>query len=196
MGCCRPLSDSEADRMEAHCRGPEELALIRMLRKTVYRSSEIASLRVGDLWDGRQVKDHVAVKRKHMKMQVARKPVPIGAEVKHALLCWFMQLQQSGFLKPDTPLWLSRKCKTILQGWSRKTIWRKVKEIADRAGVLGHIGCHSFRKLFCVRIYEGCNRDLMATRKAMGHKEVSSTQAYLEGIFDDADIEDLILRAA
>jgi hypothetical protein len=30
----------------------------------------------------------------------------------------------------------------------------------------------------------------------MGHKEMSSTQAYLESIFDDADIEDLILRAA
>jgi hypothetical protein len=43
MGCCRPLSDGEADSMEAHCRGPEELALIRILRKTGYRSSEIAS---------------------------------------------------------------------------------------------------------------------------------------------------------
>jgi len=30
MGRCRPVSDSEADSMEAHCDGPEELALIRL----------------------------------------------------------------------------------------------------------------------------------------------------------------------
>jgi hypothetical protein len=38
MGRCRPVSDSEADSMEAHCDGPEELALIRFFRHTAYRS--------------------------------------------------------------------------------------------------------------------------------------------------------------
>jgi site-specific recombinase XerC len=131
-----------------------------------------------------------------MKKQVSRRPIPIGAELKKALLCWFMQLQQSGLLKPDTPVWLSRKCKTIMQGWTRETIWRKVKAIANRAGILGHVGCHSFRKLFCIRIYQASDRDIMKTKEAMGHKQVGSTQVYLESILNDADIDDLILRAA
>ena len=44
MGRCRPVSDSEADAMESHCDGPEELALIRFFRHTAYRSNETSSL--------------------------------------------------------------------------------------------------------------------------------------------------------
>ena len=57
-----------------------------------------------------------------------------------------------------------------MQGWTRETLWRKVKAIANRAGVLGAIGCHSFRKLFCVRIYAASGRDIMKTASAMGHR--------------------------
>ena len=67
MGRCRPVSDSEADAMEAHCDGPEELALIRFFRHTAYRSNETSSLVVSDLWDGHQVKDRVQIQAKHMK---------------------------------------------------------------------------------------------------------------------------------
>jgi hypothetical protein len=43
MGRCRLVSDGEADTMEAHCEGPEELALIRFFRHTADRSNETAS---------------------------------------------------------------------------------------------------------------------------------------------------------
>ena len=49
MGRCRPVSDSEADAMEAHCQNPQELALLRFFRHTAYRSNETASLLVSDL---------------------------------------------------------------------------------------------------------------------------------------------------
>ena len=196
MGRCRPVSDSEADSMEAHCQGPEELALIRGFRHTAYRSNETAALVVSDVWDGHQVRDRVQIQARHMKKKVSRRPIPMVPELKKALLCWFMQLRQSGLLKPDTPVWLSRKCKTVMQGWSRETLWRKVKSIADRAGVLGAIGCHSFRKLFCVRIYDASGRDIMKTASAMGHRQISSTQQYLDSIVLDADMDELILKAA
>jgi hypothetical protein len=44
MGRCRSLSDSEAESMKAHCRTPEELALINFLEHTGYRSRETSSL--------------------------------------------------------------------------------------------------------------------------------------------------------
>jgi integrase len=196
MGRCRPVSDGEADSMEAHCQGPEELALIRFFRHTAYRSHETASLTVGDLWDGHQLRDRVQIQAKHMKKKVSRRPIPLVPELKKALLCWFMQLQQSGLLTPDTPIWLSRKHKTKLQGWKRETLWRKVKAIAERADVRGAIGCHSFRKLFCVRIFEASGKDTMKTASAMGHRQISSTQQYLESIVLDADMDELILKAA
>jgi hypothetical protein len=59
MGRCRPVSDSEADAMEAHCDGSEELALIRFFRHTASRSNEAASLVISDVWDGHQVRDRV-----------------------------------------------------------------------------------------------------------------------------------------
>ena len=68
-----------------------------------YRSNETASLVVSDLWDGHQVRDRVQIQAKHMKKKVSRRPIPIVPQLKQALLCWFMQLQQSGLLKPDTP---------------------------------------------------------------------------------------------
>ena len=34
-----------------------------------------------------------------MKKKVSRRPIPIVPELKKALLCWFMQLQQSGLLE-------------------------------------------------------------------------------------------------
>jgi hypothetical protein len=71
MGRCRPLSDSEVDSMEAHRQGPEELALIVLLRETGYRSNEVASLTVDDLWDGRQIKDRGQVKADNMKKKVS-----------------------------------------------------------------------------------------------------------------------------
>ena len=83
-----------------------------------------------------------------------------------------------------------------MQGWSRETLWRKVKAIANRANVLGAIGCHSFRKLFCVRIYDASGRDIMKTTSAMGHRQISSTQQYLDSIVLDADMDELILNAA
>jgi integrase len=71
-----------------------------------------------------------------------------------------------------------------------------VKAIAGRAGVLGAIGYHSFRKLFCVRIYDASGRDIMKTASAMGHRQISSTQQYLDSIVLDADMDELILKAA
>jgi integrase len=196
MGRCRPVSDGEADSMEAHCQGPEELALIRFFRHTAYRSHETASLTVGDLWDGHQLRDRVQIQAKHMKKKVSRRPIPLVPELKKALLCWFMQLQQSGLLLPGTPVWYGRKSGSTAKGWDRATLWRKVKAIADRAGVLGAIGCHSFRKLFCCRIYHASGKDIMKTASAMGHRQISSTQQYLDSIVLDADMDDLILRAA
>ena len=135
MGRCRPLSTDEIESMKAHCPSPRDHAILSFFERTAYRAAETASLKVKDIWDGHQLRDRVQVRREHMKKGVGRRPIPLHSELKQALLCWLMQLQQSGLLKPDTPLWLSRKRQARVYGLSRETLWRVIKSIAVRAGI-------------------------------------------------------------
>lgn len=195
MGRCRPLSTDEIESMKAHCPSPRDRAILSFFERTAYRAAETASLKVKDIWDGHQLRDRVQVRREHMKKGVGRRPIPLHSELKQALLCWLMQLQQSGVLKPDTPLWLSRKHKTKLYGLSRETLWRIIKGIAIKAGIQGHIGCHSFRKTFALRAWKNSNHNILKVQEALGHQEISSTQAYLKGAFEDAEIDALFLAS-
>ena len=195
MGKCRPLSTDEIELMKAHCSTPLERALLAFFERTGYRSSEAASLRIKDLWDGSQIRDRVQVQARHMKKHVGRRPIPIHSELRKALVIYFMQLQERGWLKPEVPLWLSRKCKSIVHGLKRESLWRIIKKIASAAGIKGHIGCHSFRKVLAVRTYELSGRNIMAVKAVLGHRQLSSTQAYLNGILSDDAIDALFLAS-
>jgi integrase len=171
------------------------MAILVFFERTVYRAAETASLKVKDIWDGHQIRDRVQVQAKNMKKGVGRRPIPLHSELRQALVCWLMQLQQSGLLKPDTPLWLSRKHKTTMFGLARESLWRVIKGIAIKAGIAGHIGCHSFRKTFALRAWELSKHNILKVQEALGHQEVSSTQAYLKGAFEDAEIDALFLAS-
>jgi integrase len=132
-----------------------------------------------------------------MKKKVGRMAIPIHPDLRHALTRWLAKLQQFGYLRPGVPLWLSRKHVARIFGRARETIWRLVRQAAIRAGVdPDRVGCHSYRKRFCVRIYTDTARDTEKTRRITGHKALSSTQQYLQSITDDAELEAIILRAA
>jgi integrase len=130
MGRCRPLSTAEIEAMKAQCRSPRDRAILSFFERTGYRAAETASLKVKDVWDGRQIRDRVQVRREHMKKGVGRRPIPLHSELRQALVIWLAQLQQSHLLKPDTPLWLSRKHKTTLYGLARETLWRVITDLA------------------------------------------------------------------
>jgi integrase len=199
MGKCRPLSSDEADAIKAHTHDLGDRCLLIVLEKTGYRASEIASLKTEDVFDfsSKTIKPRLQVKAANMKKGVSRMAIPIHPDFRQALVLWLAQLQQFGYLRPGVPLWLSRKHIAKLYGLARETIWRVVGQAAIRAGINpDRTGCHSFRKLFCVRVYQETGQDLIKTQRIMGHKEVSSTQTYLQSIADDADLEAIILRAA
>jgi integrase len=156
---------------------------------------ETASLKVKDVWTGSQLKDRVQVRKTAMKRGVGRRPIPLHSELKQALLVWLMQLGQSGLLKPDTPLWLSRKHVSKMYGLSRETLWRVIKGIAMKAGIQGHIGCHSFRKVLALRAWELSGHNILQVQALLGHTQVSSTQVYLQGALEDAEIDALFLAS-
>jgi integrase len=52
---------------------------------------------------------------------------------------------------------------------------------------------HAMRKTFANRVYHQLNHDLVKTQRAMGHKNINSTVAYLS--FVEAEIDAAILAS-
>jgi integrase/recombinase XerD len=99
-------------------------------------------------------------------------------------------------LRPGVPLWLRRKHVAKLYGLARETIWRIVRGAAIKAGVNPErVSCHSYRKSLAVKCWNLSGKNIMAVKEALGHKEVSSTQAYLDSIMSDDAIDALFLAA-
>jgi integrase len=198
MGKCRPLADSEIEAIKGHTPDVRDKAILIALEKTGYRANEIASLRIEDVFDfsSQTLKPRIQVKVQYMKKKQGRRSIPLHPELRQALTIWLAKLQQSGFLRPRVPLWLSRKHVAKLYGLARETIWRIVRGAAIKAGVNPErVGCHSYRKSLAVKCWNLSGKNIMAVKEALGHKEVSSTQAYLDSIMSDDAIDALFLAA-
>jgi len=53
-------------------------------------------------------------------------------------------------------------------------------------------GTHSLRKSFARKVYKNCEHDINLTRAALGHREISTTQKYLD--VDAGDVDAPVLR--
>jgi integrase len=58
----------------------------------------------------------------------------------------------------------------------------------------GQLDTHCLRKTFANAVYEANHHDLPKTQKALGHRNINSTVAYLS--FREEDVELAILAAA
>jgi integrase/recombinase XerD len=198
MGKCRPLSDSEMELMKMHTPDGRDKAILILLERTGYRANEVASLHTADVFDfsSNTLKPRIQVKREHMKKKQGRRSIPLHPERRQALTIWLAKLQQSGFLRPGVALWLSRKHVAKVYGLTRESIWRIVRGAAIKSGVNPErVGCHSYRKSLAVKCWNLSGKNIMAVKEALGHKEVSSTQAYLDSIMSDDAIDALFLAA-
>ena len=54
---------------------------------------------------------------------------------------------------------------------------RTVKEAVRKAGVVKHVGCHTFRHAFATHLLEA-GYDIRTIQELMGHKDVSTTMIY------------------
>jgi integrase len=198
MGKCRPLAHSELEALTGHTPAVRAKCILIALEKTGYRANEMASLKTDDVFDcsSQTLKPRIQVKREHMKKTQGRCSIPLHPDLRQALVIWLAKLKESGFLRPGVPLWLSRKHVAKLMGRCRETIWRIVRAAAIRAGVTPErVGCHSYRKSLAVKCWNLSGKTIMAVKEALGHQEVSSTQAYLDSIMSD-DASDALFLAA
>jgi integrase len=201
MKGCRPLSDEEVKLISQSFGGTfgkRNKALFVVGYRTGFRISELLSLRVGDVQQHSKIVDQVTVQRKHMKKKTEGRTVPLHPEARAALSVWMEVLQKmlKSTLDPQTPVFCSRVRETatgLRRAISREQAWRILKEAFGSNELTGKLGTHAMHKTFANHMYEKLNRDLVKVQRAMGHRNINSTVAYLS--FREEDIADAILAA-
>jgi integrase len=187
MKGCRPLTDTEVELMQASFGGryaTRDRALFLLGVKSGFRISELLSLRMGDVYQHGHVVDCVTVQRRHMKTKFESRTLPLHPDAKAALATWLMTLQTRG-MTSETCLFQSRK--GVNQPIGKIHAWKILHKAATTNELTGKVGTHAMRKTFANRVYHQLNHDLVKTQRAMGHKNINSTVAYLSFAEDEID---------
>jgi integrase len=188
MKGCRPLSEDEVQLLQQSFGGTYRLrdrALFLLGLKSGFRISELLSLRVGDVSQHGRMVERVTVQRRHMKKKLEGRTVVLHPDAKAALADWLMRLQQMTEITPQTYVFQSRK--GVNQPIGKIQAWKILHEAATTNELTGKFGTHMMRKTFANRVYHQLNRDLVKTQRAMGHKNINSTVAYLSFVEDEID---------
>lgn len=161
-----------------------------------FRVSELMSLKVGDLWDGKTIKETFKVEAKRMKGGVKRvnelgqaitkdgkikkykakaRTVQVNPEVHEFIL----PLLQGRPL--DAPLILSQKRKRdgTERPLDRRSVWRIYNLAAKVADITKRVGSHTPRKCFGWFMYLSSDKDIVFTMHMLGQTSVESTKHYL-----------------
>ena len=164
------LSPSEVERLLAvpcpdSFRGVRDAAILELMYSAGLRVSEVIDITV----------DHVNLKdgyvRCHGKGDKERL-VPIGSLATTKLLRYVEERGRAKGAGCDA-LFLTR----LGRGFTRRGLWKLVKELARRAGIREDITPHTLRHSFATHLLEG-GADLRAVQEMLGHADISTTQIY------------------
>jgi integrase len=188
MKGCRPLTEDEVMLVQRSFGGvyaDRDKALFLLGVKSGFRISELLSLHVGDVWQHGRLVDRVTVERRHMKNQREGRTVLPHPEAKAALVTWLLTLRQMPGCMALTFVFRSRK--GVNRPISKVQAWWILHEAVTTNELTGKVGTHAMRKTFANRVYHQLNHDLVKTQRAMGHKNINSTVAYLSFVEDEID---------
>jgi len=187
---CRPFTDHEVRTLLNSFSGRfanRDRALFVLGIKTGFRISEMLSLTIKDVFRENQIVNRITVTKSKMKGKTESRTIILHSDAKDAIFEWLLErgLYQ---LSKDDFLFQSRKGTGAI---TRVQAYRIIQKAARRNNLSGKIGNHSLRKTFADRIYDKFDRDLIRVQRALGHKWITSTQAYLS--FKEEEIEKAIL---
>ena len=187
MGTTRALTQDEAAAFLEAVEERRMRAFYTVALNTGYRVSEMLSMSVGSVWRHGRVLERVVVPRHQMKGKHQSRQMPLNADSRWALWEWIQDYrEQCGDLSGREPLWPAVSGATAwAKNLSRMAVDRHIKFVAARLGFDGGIASHSLRKTFAVRVYHLFGYDLRKTQKALGHKSIAATAAYLESASED-----------
>lgn len=181
MPACRNFYHSEIPLMLSGFSGRREVrdkTFFLLGLTTGFRASELCSLTIGDVTVAGKVRRTLTIARKRMKGRERSRTVPLLDEVRQHIGETIRDLNRRGFFAPDTRLFRM----------GRSHAYRILRACADNQGIRGNIGTHSLRKTFAHNIHQdfiarragGAYLDpLLETARALGHRAVQNTVAYL-----------------
>ena len=188
MKGCRPLTEAQVELVQRGFGGAyaaRDKALFLLGVKSGFRISELLSLRVGDVSQHGRLVGRVTVPRRHMKNQREGRTVRLHREAKAALETWLLTPRRLPSITTQSDVFRSRKGEN--RSISAVQAWRILHEAVTANELTGKVGTHAMRKAFANRVYHQLNHDLVKTQRAMGHKSINSTVAYLSLVEDEID---------
>ena len=192
MKGCRPLSDQEADSIMESFGGQysaRDQAVFALGRYTGERISAILQLRVGDVIQAGRIMDAVIYRRANRKGKTESRTVALHPKAKKALTAWINQLAKGTILTADDFVFRSRKGHAS-RPISRVQYHRILKDAIQPNELTGKLATHAMRKTFAEAMRRHFKGDIFKIQKAMGHKNINSTVAYLS--FNEEDIDQAI----
>jgi len=178
MKGCRPLTTNEmaevATVLGAGHNGVRNQCLFTLGLMTGFRVSELLSIRVEDVVQHGNLASAVTVARRNMKGKGEGRTVRLNEKAQIALALWLDVGPETG------PLFQI----------SRVQVWRILNKAFATIGMTGKLGTHCMRKTFADRIYDHFDGELIKVQKALGHKWVTTTSAYIS--FKQEDIDEAI----
>ena len=186
MKGCRPLTKDEVQRILSLNVTFRDKVLFILGINTGYRISELLSLKVSNvIAPTGQILSQVSVRASNMKGKSGR-AIKLNSKTKDILrkFCKGRDL--------NAPLFQSRvKGKhKALKAVSRSRAHIIIQEMFQRAKVFGSVATHTMRKTFAQNMRRLLNGDIVNLMKAMGHRSINTTIAYMS--FDNDEIDSAI----
>lgn len=183
----RPLTHDEEVRLLHVARSlpTRDRLLVTAQWQTGLRISSTLSLTVSSVLRNGAVSEMLGVTPRHLKgRRGTTRWIPIMPELRQAIVAHLCHLRQHHELTLDLPLFLSRKSNPngTARPLSRESARRILSLGFAAAGIEddGRLGSHSLRKAWARSVYENSGNDLMVLKSALGHRDVTTTQRYLE----------------
>ena len=155
---------------------------------TGFRISELLSLNLGDVYQKGRVVDRVTVLRRNVKGKTASRTIVLNQIAKSTLLPYVQSLLDTSETA-ETPLFFGMyRGKSRL---TRKQAWKILQDAFAEAQIQGNLGTHTMRKTFARVMYAALSFRIEKLQRLLGHKWISSTVAYIDGI--DEGLEEAVL---
>jgi integrase len=190
MRGCPALTPQQLKLALANLKGDYSLrnrALVALGVRSGLRISELLSLKLSQVWDGKQVVPRLYLRRSAAKGKRAGASIVIHPEAGRAVTRWIKSRGTNR--EPTEYLFSSRKNRG--HRLSRTSAWRILHQAFIAAGVPGMAGTHCLRKTFARNVHKSLHGDLFRLSKAMRHASPMTTLAYLS--FEQEDIDEAIL---
>jgi len=140
-----------------------------------FRASELLSIKLRDVWDGKKVTDYISISKKNTKGKQSGKTSPIFGECKAMLEEYIMN-------DCITPRYQAEWLFSSPMGGplSYRQMLRCLKFHFENCELTGKLSTHTLRKTFAHKMYKQLGNDLPSLQAALNHKSINSTVSYVQ----------------